>query len=211
MGRRTDVRRGSIPEPQELCSDPDQKALLEARNGLLQFDRVLQLIDEAAVGDFRLRPSTIQELNRIAIQDKHNGAGVYRNGQVYIQGTSHQPPPPEPVPRLVEEMCDYVNNNWTRSPVHLASFIMWRLNWIHPFWEGNGRSSRAASYLVLCARLGYRLPGDLTVPEQADSAWQKSVVDVSRMEDLMDAMLAKQLAEVLQEARQSSDGTQPSR
>lgn len=43
---------------------------------------------------------------------------------------------------------------------------MWRLNWIHPFSDGNGRTSRAASYLVLCVRAGLELPGDKTIPEQ---------------------------------------------
>ncbi|MBL8221394.1 MAG: Fic family protein, partial [Bryobacterales bacterium] len=31
--------------------------------------------------------------------------------------------------------------------------VMWRLNWIHPFFGGNGRTARSASYLVLCASL----------------------------------------------------------
>ena len=31
---------------------------------------------------------------------------------------------------------------------------------------GNGRTSRALSYLVMCARLGYRIPGTHTIPEQ---------------------------------------------
>ena len=30
------------------------------------------------------------------------------------------------------------NDNWDDStPVHLASYVMWRLNWIHPFTDGN--------------------------------------------------------------------------
>ena len=53
-----------------------------------------------------------------------------------------------------------------KPPIHLAAYTMWRVNWIHPFAGGNGRTSRAVSNLVLCARLGYRLPGTLTVPEQ---------------------------------------------
>ncbi len=226
--RRTDVRRGSVPPPQELCKSPEEKALLEAQNGLLQFDEVLRLVDEAvaAKARFALRPSTLQALNRIAIQNVHSGAGVYRNGPVYIEGTNHQPPPAEDVPRLVEGLCDYVNGNWHRSPVHLAAFIMWRLNWIHPFWEGNGRTSRAVSYLVLCIRLGYRLPGTLTVPEQivanrepyyraldaADAAEQLGKQDLSAMEKILDHMLATQLAGVLKSARDSNPppGSAPS-
>jgi Fic family protein len=127
---------------------------------------------------------------------------------VTIQGTDHQPPPAPEVPSLVEEMCDYVNDSWmTSSPIHLASYLMWRINWIHPFSGGNGRTSRAVSYLVMCARLGYRLPGALTIPDQivehrdpyyaaldaADLAWTQGSLDVSVMEGLLSTLLARQL------------------
>ena len=68
MMRRTDIQRDSRPASHELFSNPDEKAALEARNGLLQFDEVLRLIDQAKSG-FRLLPSIIQRLQRLAIQD----------------------------------------------------------------------------------------------------------------------------------------------
>jgi Fic family protein len=114
----------------------------------------------------------------------------------------------------IEEMCEYVNLNWDRSPLHLAAYIMWRLNWIHPFSGGNGRTSRATSYLVLCAKLGYRVPGTSTIPEQivanrqpyyealdaADAAWGNGVTDLGAMEALLEHALAVQLSSVLEAA-----------
>jgi Fic family protein len=87
---------------------------------------------------------------------------------------------------------------------------MWRINWIHPFAGGNGRTSRATSYLALCVRLGYRLPGTVTIPEQivakrqpyyealdaADAAWAGGMLDVSEMEKLIAGQLAVQLVSV---------------
>jgi Fic family protein len=84
---------------------------------------------------------------------------------------------------------------------------MWRVNWIHPFFGGNGRTSRAVSYLALCARLGFALPGTPTIPDQivahrgpyfealqaADAAWADSRLDLSRMESLLGELLATQL------------------
>ena len=161
--RRTDVQRDSRPASHRLFADAEEKARLEARNGLLQFDEVVRLIDKSASG-FKLRPSMVQGFQRIAIQDIYTCAGNYRTGPVFIEGTTHQPPPPADVAGLVEEMCDYINGKWSQSsPIHLAAYAMWRVNWIHPFAGGNGRTSRAVSNLVLCARLGYRLPGTLTV------------------------------------------------
>ncbi|MBV9180292.1 MAG: Fic family protein [Acidobacteria bacterium] len=52
-----------------------------------------------------------------------------------------------------------------RSAFHLAAYVMWRLNWIHPFVNGNGRTTRAVSYYVLCAKLEVYIPGVTTVPE----------------------------------------------
>ena len=112
-------------------------------------------------------------------------------------------------------MCEYIQSLWSdRSPIHLSSYVMWRLNWIHPFVDGNGRTSRAVSYLVLCAKLGYRLPGTKTIPEriaeekrpyyaalgQADKAWQEGRVDVSEMERPLESHLEAQLAEIRQQA-----------
>ncbi len=212
--RRTDVQRDSRPDSHELFRDVDHKAFLEARNGLIQFDEVMRLIDAASKSVFKLRPSTMQALQRIAIQDIYTCAGNYRTGPVVIHGTTHKPPPPSDVAHHVEEMCDYVNENPNHSPLHQAAYIMWRVNWIHPFAGGNGRTSRAASYLVLCARLGYRLPGTLTIPDQnvanrqpyyaaldaGDEAWSNGRVNVVVMETLLSDMLATQLLSVHQAA-----------
>ncbi len=213
--RRTDVQRDSKPASHELFADKTQKPRLEARNGLLQFDEVLRCIDEAiACGTFLLRPSTIQRFQRIAIQDIYTCAGNYRVGPVFIANTTHRPPPPSEVSQLVEELCDYINDSGHKTPGHLAAYAMWRINWIHPFTGGNGRTSRAVSYLVLCANLGYRLPGTLAIPEQivanrqpyykaldaADEAWAKGQLDVSVMENLLSDLLVKQLAAVHREA-----------
>ena len=67
------------------------------------------------------------------------------------------------VPEQIEELCGYINEKWNeKSPLH----VMWRLNWIHPFTDGNGMTSRAASYMILCVKLGYALPGKNTIPDQ---------------------------------------------
>jgi len=209
MDRRTDVRRDSKPIGPALFADKVEKARLEARNGLLQYDLVEKLAREARVAKlFKLRVSTIQALQREAIQGIYTCAGNYRTGPVTIIGTNHQPPPADQVPAFVEGMCDYVNENWARTAVHLASYVMWRLNWIHPFSGGNGRTSRAASYLVMCVRAGQLFPGAKTIPDQiverrdpyyaaldaADLALEQTKgIDVSVMEKMLDAMLAAQL------------------
>lgn len=94
-------------------------------------------------------------------------AGVLRPTPVEIVGSRHAPPAPHLVAELVEYMCDYINDNFEKkSPIHLSAYAMWRMNSIHPFNDENGRTARAVSYLVLCVRLGTRLPGTDTIPDQ---------------------------------------------
>ena len=66
----------------------------------------------------------------------------------------------------MEEMCEYVNSHWDQPAAHLASYLLWRINWTHQFDDGNGRTARAVSYAALCIRVGYRLPGESTIPAQ---------------------------------------------
>src|SRR5208337_2529472 len=60
--------RGEVPIARELYDSIDQKIELEARNGLLQFDEVIRLIEESRC-KFNLTPELIKRLHRVAIQD----------------------------------------------------------------------------------------------------------------------------------------------
>jgi Fic family protein len=209
----------------ELIADPDERAKQEARNGLRQFDVAIQQIESSLQPDrpYRSRPSAILLLNRIALEGLTKYAGSYRPTDIEIGGSTHKPPRAYLVPELVEKLCDYVNENWNRSPIHLASYVMWRLNWIHPFVDGNGRTTRATSFVTLCVRLGYRVPGPNTIPEQisknktpyyeALELADKSIangknVDLSAMEALLGKLLTNQLAGVIHDANpdKTTDG-----
>ncbi len=205
--------RHSAAEEAVVVTDDLERAKKEAANALRQAERVRQhIIDTLDGRPFKLRTSTVLDLNRCAIEGLDAYAGNFRPGGVKINKSEHQPPDAHLVAGLIEEMCDYVNENWKSvSSIHLASIVMWRMNWIHPFTDGNGRTSRATSYLVLCAHSGVLLAGSETIPEQivanrgpyydaleaADKRYSNdrtlSADTVSEMEGLMRAMLAKQL------------------
>ncbi|HEX2715769.1 MAG TPA: Fic family protein, partial [Candidatus Acidoferrales bacterium] len=145
----------------ELIAEPEERAKAEARNGLLQFDEAIEQIEHwlQSHRTFKLRPSAILSLHRRALEGISTFAGLYRPAAIAIKGSRHEPPGAHLVPELVEQLCDYVNENWSKSAIHLAAFTLWRLNWVHPFVDGNGRTARVVSFVVLCTRLGYRLPG----------------------------------------------------
>lgn len=214
----TDQTRHSQARDAELITDPDELARQEARNGLRQFDAVVEMVEYFLHPDrpFRLRPSQLLHLNRIALEGISSYAGNWRPAAIEIGGSKHQPVGAHQVPEMVEDMCDYVNDHWhQRNALHLAAYVMWRLNWIHPFTDGNGRTSRAISYLVLCIKIGYLLPGKRTIPDQiaedrtpyykaleaADQALTRGEIDLIAMEELLSGMLANQLVAVHEDAK----------
>jgi len=211
--RHDDIRHSKAHDA-ELISEPDELARRESFNTLKQFSTVVEMVETFLQPErqpFRFRPSHLLQLHRIALDGISSYAGNFRPSSIEIGGSKHQPPPAHLVPEAVEELCDYVNEKWTqKSPIHLASYVMWKLNWIHPFTDGNGRTSRAAAYLILCTKLGYVLPGHRTIPDQisenktpyykaleaADEAWSGGKIDLTAMKALLSSMLAEQLKAV---------------
>ncbi|MFT6581226.1 MAG: Fic family protein [Alphaproteobacteria bacterium] len=189
-------------------------AEIEAANGLRQFDLGLDIIRYFLDPErpFRLQPSHIRQLQEVAVKNLEPDAGEWRTTQVGISKSKHRPPEAHLVPSLVQSMCDYINNNWhEKSPFHLAAYVMWRINWIHPFAEGNGRTSRIVSYIILSTSLGYELPGSPSIPQQiqndrtnyfkaleeSDGAFLEEKIDVTAMEETLKNMLANQLLSVI--------------
>lgn len=192
----------------------DDKLHQLTRNLLRQYDKLNELVVRWASDNqrFQLTSDIILKLHYFAMESILPDAGHYRENGVVVSASRHRPPPAQEVPELVESMCEYVRANWSeKSALHLASYCLWRLNWIHPFSEGNGVTARAVSYLVLSVRLGIVLPGTLTIPEQivaskaeyyralekADAALDRQgVADVSEIETLLERMLFRQLKSV---------------
>jgi Fic family protein/predicted transcriptional regulator len=96
--------------------------------------------------------------------DQQN-AGKYRGVQVMIKGSAHVPPAPYLVAKQMEEYFIWYQTNKTKvHPVVLAAEMHERLVTIHPFIDGNGRTSRLIMNLILLKH-GYviaNIKGDAT-------------------------------------------------
>lgn len=70
------------------------------------------------------------------------------------------------MPHLVADLVSWVDDAFERKVhgVEIAAYILWRVNWIHPFAGGNGRTARAAAYLALCMRAEMMIPGERPLP-----------------------------------------------
>ncbi|MDA6071366.1 Fic family protein [Flavobacterium sp. AC] len=82
-------------------------------------------------------------------------AGRYRKVQVMIKGSTHMPPQPFMVAKEMEDYFIWYEINKNKlHPVVLAAEMHERLVTIHPFIDGNGRTSRLIMNLILLQK-GY--------------------------------------------------------
>ncbi|MDF1720590.1 MAG: Fic family protein [Minwuia sp.] len=138
-----------------------------------------------------------------------NFGGRFRQDPIYVG--DHIPPHFDDVYDEMDRFFSVVHENWTimEHPTMLPAYALWRLNWIHPFVEGNGRTARAACYYLICLRYGDLLPGKKIVPERirenrepyyaalrsADQAWAAGHFDVSKLAAYLEGLLKAQLAD----------------
>ncbi|WP_442795134.1 Fic family protein [Pelobium manganitolerans] len=77
-------------------------------------------------------------------------AGIYRDVQVMIKGSRHLPPQPYLVRKQMEDLFFWYQTNKAHlHPVVLAAELSERLVTVHPFIDGNGRTSRLVMNLIL--------------------------------------------------------------
>lgn len=105
-----------------------------------------------------LTERTLLELHFLILKslDKEN-AGRYRKMAVRISGSKHEPPQPYLLTKLMEDyFAFYKAQKKVLHPVILAAEMHERLVSIHPFIDGNGRTSRLIMNLILLKN-GYTL------------------------------------------------------
>ena len=145
-------------------------------------------------------------LNHVAVANISQFGGRFREEPIYVG--NHKPPHFKEVSDWMDRFISTVQENWyILTATELAAYGLWRLNWIHPFIEGNGRTARAVCYYLLCVRSGSLLPGRKIVPERiredrkayeraliaADRAWDEGHLDFTAMEDYLAGLLQAQL------------------
>ena len=144
---------------------------LQIENNARQYDFLRSVVTAAlAMGKPFLSQHVIKAMNFHAITCLHVSPGEYRPCPVQVGHgeNSYTPPMHFQVPALMDDLVNTVNRFWEgHDEVVLATYVLWRLNHIHPFVNGNGRTARATAYFVLCLRLGRLLPaaGDMILPQ----------------------------------------------
>lgn len=100
----------------------------------------------------------IRNLHQLITQDtEKEWAGKYRDRNVIIGGASHTPPEAIEVPGKMHDLIGWIRKNKNKlHPVELAALVHHKLVYIHPFFDGNGRTARLTMNLLLMQE-GYPL------------------------------------------------------
>lgn len=120
---------------------------LEAINHAFAID----FIKELAQKNEPITEHNLLQIHSLILQGIDNAnAGKYRNVQVMISGAKHIPPQPYLVPKEMENLFIWYNENKDKlHPIELSAEMHERLVTIHPFIDGNGRTSRLLMNLIL--------------------------------------------------------------
>lgn len=211
-----DLLNGEVAHEIEALNYANQVNVIEALIKLL-----IAIGGVTETGQSRLLPNVIalKELHRTATLFLLSEPGAFRSVPVHVQGPDgaiiYEPPAPELVESHVNQFFTELDGRWAvNGPEFIAAFCLWKINWIHPFKNGNGRSARAFSYACLCLKYGFPLPGKVTVIDllmsnpghratynsalrHADAAYsERGEVDVSLLEKLLSDLLVEQLESI---------------
>lgn len=190
--------------------DPELFDRIQEKNLIRQYDLLANCIEIGLKkGVEAFDKYTLWALNAAAVSNIAQFGGRYRREPIYV--ADHIPPPHWDVSELMDRCISHVHENWSGidRTMELPAYVLWRMNWIHPFIEGNGRTARAACYYLICLAYGDLLPGKKIVPQRireqpqpyydalrtADRAWTEGHFDVTEMTRYLQRLVLEQLSE----------------
>lgn len=148
------------------AGDRDILEVINYRNVMNYLEELWSLKDanmplpeqKEATDDFFYSQTIIKKIHQLTVAKiiPESDAGQYRRQQVVLKNTrtgeiAHRPPPAVEVPYLITDFLDWLNNPESRQvhPAIRSAICQYILVAIHPFIEGNGRTSRAFALLPL--------------------------------------------------------------
>jgi len=188
-------------------ANPDDK------QELLNYRAAFDLVSEYLNSQSPITEGLILEIHRRLVESVRGGKaapGEYRKIQNQVVNAAtgqivYTPPEAYELPRLMQEMVDWINQDQEIHPVLVSGIAQFQLVHIHPFLDGNGRTSRLLSTLCLY-RSGYDFKRLFTISEYYDrdrSAFYRAIqsvrehnMDLTGWVDYFVTGLATQMQEV---------------
>ena len=143
---------------------------------VINYRNVVKLLDDLSAKRGGYEEEDLKEIHKETVNNiiPEEKVGTFRKTRVVIkeEGSGKiilQPPPPIEVPYLLEDFFEWINSGEAQElhPVLKAAVAHYILVAIHPFVEGNGRTVRAFSSLILMKE-GYDLKRFFSIEEHFD-------------------------------------------
>ena len=155
----------------EMLADADPDDVRELLNYRDAFEFVSGYLNDGGP----VTEGLVREIHRrlvVGVRGGAGGPGEYRRVQNYVVNSAtreiiYTPPSPHEVPPLMAELVAWLNTESDVHPVLTSGLAQFQLVHIHPFVDGNGRTSRLLSTLCLY-RAGYDFKRLFSISEYYD-------------------------------------------
>ena len=142
---------------------------------LLNYRRAFDFVSEYLEIGGPITQGLIREIHQRLVEGVRGGTatpGEYRKVQNYVANSVtgeivYTPPPAHDVPIMMAELVDWLNREQEVHPVLVSGVAQFQFVHVHPFLDGNGRTSRLLSTLCLY-RAGYDFKRLFTISEYYD-------------------------------------------
>jgi len=142
---------------------------------LLNYKKAMDFISKYLGKEDPISEGIVRELHKILIKGvrgEHADPGNYRKIQNYVVNSRtrevvYTPPGPLEVPHLMRKFVEWINKADDISPILVAGIAQFQFVHIHPFIDGNGRTARLLSTLILY-KTGYDFKRLFTISEYYD-------------------------------------------
>lgn len=155
---------------------------------LLNYRSAIEFVSETLDNGDPIHEGMIREIHKRLVEGVRGGKadpGNYRKVQNYVRNAVtgkviYTPPPAIEVPTMMSEMVKWLNTDLEIHPVLISGIAQFQLVHIHPFLDGNGRTSRLLTTLCLY-KAGYDFKRLFTISEYFDrdrSSFYKAIQSV---------------------------------
>jgi Uncharacterized conserved protein len=148
-------------EDKQAVGGKSMREIYESTNHDKAFSFAKRCITESK----SLNENLVKDIHELLMENIQQG-GIYRNVDVRISGAEHEPPSSNEMYIQVKNFYMDLPSRTDLNPVELAAWTHAEFVRIHPFEDGNGRTSRLIMNYQLMAN-GF-LPVDIPVTKRSD-------------------------------------------
>lgn len=108
---------------------------------VINHNKAYQYVKKCIAEGLVLNENIIKDIHSILMENIMVG-GIYRNVDVYISGAEHTPPSPSEMYTQIKSFYMDLKDKTFESPIEFAAWTHAEFVRVHPFVDGNGRTSR---------------------------------------------------------------------